>query len=140
MPSKRKAASRLLFGTFLIAASINCAGLKHQHWLDATYPRGASRSVAAISSSPQNNELIRTIWLKSGSETTGTAQTRLPEGALDALGQKRAPLVVGFDEYDVRLRVGSRKEHRVVSRCDFVFFDDSQTIVGAYRRLGSCDR
>ena len=119
-----------LFSLFNFA----CSSWSRQDWLDETYKPGTTRASGEIVNALQTNEWIHSIMLKP-KEING-----IPDGAVAALGGEGASRAVGYDVYDVRLLTGNRQQRRFVSRCDLVFFDQSELVVGAYRRLGPCER
>lgn len=114
--------------------SVACSSWSRQDWLDETYKPGATRSSGEIVNALQKNERIHSVLLKP------TGMNKIPVGAVTALGGEVVSRAAGYDVYDVRLRTGNRQQRRFVSRCDFVFFDRSELVVGAFRRLGSCQR
>ena len=112
--------------------SLACASGAPSAQLDRVYQPGADRAVGAKRTQRQENELVF-----SRLRDSETGEFELSSELREAVGS-RLSTAVGYDAYRVRVKRGQGYSASWRRYCDYVFFDDSQQIVGSYRREGGC--
>ncbi len=111
---------------------MGCVSTSPAERLARLYEPGADRATAAGRMDRQQIELAFTRL-----RDPRAGQLALDAEAAAALGFNLST-AAGYDAYRVRVRVGQGYSATVRRYCDYVFFDEAQKIVGAYRREGSC--